>query len=62
MIIQRIESNTDPYKFEVPTFDDINFDFGPDNHKELVESSGLYKKPKESTKKETRECIACTCT
>ena len=48
------ESNADPYKFDIPAFEALDFDFGPENHEKLVQQSGIRKQPKESAKKETR--------
>ncbi|XP_047736490.1 uncharacterized protein LOC108677582 isoform X2 [Hyalella azteca] len=41
-------SNSDPYKFEFPKFDDINFDFGTDDQKKAVAESGLQEDRKDS--------------
>ena len=35
------ESNADPYHFEIPKFDESEFNFGPEDHEKLAKQSGL---------------------
>lgn len=46
-------SNTDPYKFEIPEFDESEFNFGPDDHKKLVKKVGLHDEPKQTSNTKT---------
>lgn len=49
-------SNADPYKFEIPEFDESEFNFGPEDHKKLVKKVGIHDEPKQtSNTKSTRK-------